>query len=206
MQDFGSLRDPNELRIQFKSFLKPKSMQEATNRATEILDANYEKADLHQVVYDKCKHLTVLQRNSLYRLLLENEELFDGTLGDWMTDPVKFELKKGAKPFHGRPFPVPHIHKATLRKEVDRLVKIGVIAPQRESEWASPSFIMPKKDGTVRFLGNFRELNKRLIRTPYPLPKVKDMLEDCEGFTYATALDLNMGYYTIRLDPLAQTV
>ena len=27
-----------------------------------------------------------------------------------------------------------------------------------------------------------------------------------EGFTYATALDLNMGYYTIRLDPDAQKI
>ena len=101
MRDFGSLRDPNELRAQFESFLEPKSTREATNRATEILDANYKKADLHQFVYDECKHLTVLQRNSLYRLLLENEELFDGTLGDWMTDPVKFELKKALSRFTG---------------------------------------------------------------------------------------------------------
>jgi hypothetical protein len=28
-------------------------------------------------------------------------------------------------------------------------------------------------------------------------------LQELEGFTYATALDLNMGYYTIRLDPMA---
>jgi hypothetical protein len=27
------------------------------------------------------------------------------------------------------------------------------------------------------------------------------MLQELEGFTFATALDLNMGYYTIRLDP-----
>jgi hypothetical protein len=27
-----------------------------------------------------------------------------------------------------------------------------------------------------------------------------------EGFSYATALDLNMGYYTIRLDPDAQKI
>ncbi len=27
------------------------------------------------------------------------------------------------------------------------------------------------------------------------------MLQELEGFTYATALDLNMGYYTISLDP-----
>ena len=27
------------------------------------------------------------------------------------------------------------------------------------------------------------------------------MLHELEGFSHATALDLNMGYYTIRLDP-----
>ena len=27
------------------------------------------------------------------------------------------------------------------------------------------------------------------------------MLQELEGFTFATELDLNMGYYTIRLDP-----
>jgi hypothetical protein len=26
-------------------------------------------------------------------------------------------------------------------------------------------------------------------------------LQELEGFSFATALDLNMGYYTIRLDP-----
>jgi hypothetical protein len=29
------------------------------------------------------------------------------------------------------------------------------------------------------------------------------ILQELEGFTYATAVDLNMGYYTIRLDPTA---
>ena len=27
-----------------------------------------------------------------------------------------------------------------------------------------------------------------------------------EGFTYATVLDLNMGYYTVRLDPDSQKI
>jgi hypothetical protein len=31
-------------------------------------------------------------------------------------------------------------------------------------------------------------------------------LQELEGFTYATTLDLNMGYYTIRLDPAAATM
>ena len=36
-----------------------------------------------------------------------------------------------------------------------------------ESEWASQSFILPKKDKTVRFLSDFREVNKRIVRNPF---------------------------------------
>jgi len=38
------------------------------------------------------------------------------------------------------------------------------------------------------------------VRKPYPIPKISTTLQEMEGFSYATALDLNMGYYTIRLD------
>ena len=31
-------------------------------------------------------------------------------------------------------------------------------------------------------------------------------MQELEGFTFATALDLNMGYYTIRLDPDASRI
>jgi hypothetical protein len=71
---------------------------------------------------------------------------------------------------------------------------------QKTSEWASPSFIIPKKDRTVRFSNNFWELNKRLVRKPISIPKISLVLQESEGFFFATALDLNMGYYTIRLD------
>ncbi len=62
-------------------------------------------------------------------------------------------------------------------------------------------FIIPKKDMTVRTISDFRELNKRIVRRPFPIPKISTTLQELEGFTYATALDLNMGYYTIKLDP-----
>jgi hypothetical protein len=92
-------------------------------------------------------------------LLLKFEELFDGTLGDWKLSPVSFELKEGAKPYHGRPYPIPKIHKATLMKEIDCLILIGVLKWQPSSKWASPSFIILKKDHTVRTISDFRELN-----------------------------------------------
>ncbi len=50
-------------------------------------------------------------------------------------------------------------------------------------------------------ISDFGELNKRIVREPYPIPKISTILQELEGFTYAIALDLNIGYYTIRLDP-----
>jgi hypothetical protein len=55
----------------------------------------------------------------------------------------------------------------------------------------------------VHTTSNFRELNKRIARKLYPIPKISTILQELKGFNYATALDLNMGYYTIRLDPMA---
>jgi Reverse transcriptase (RNA-dependent DNA polymerase) len=88
-----------------------------------------------------------------------------------------------------------------LKIEVDQLVEIGVLKKVNRSEWAAPSFIIPKKDGTVRFINDFRELNKRIKRKPFPIPNIQDMLLNLEGFQYATSLDLNMGYYHIELCP-----
>ena len=136
----------------------------------------------------------------------QHTHLFDGTLGDWDTKPVSFEIKEGIKPYHGRAFPIPKVHKETILKEVRRLVELGVLEWQPASEWASPSFIQPKKNGTVRFLTDFREVNRRLVRKPFPIPKISTVLQEVEGFTYATSLDLNMGYYTIKLDPAASRI
>jgi hypothetical protein len=101
---------------------------------------------------------------------------------------------------------VPKIHKDTIIKEVERLCKLGVLERQPASEWALPSLIIPKKDRTVCFLSNFWEINKRLVRKPFPVPKISMVLQELEGFAFATALDLNMGYYTIRLDPDASEI
>ena len=67
------------------------------------------------------------------------------------------------------------------------------------SQWGAPAFLIPKKDSTVRFIYDFRELNKRILRQPYTIPKMQDLLLRLEGFRYGTTLDLNMGYYHIEL-------
>jgi len=40
-------------------------------------------------------HLNKKQKLNLLALLTKYEDLFDGTLGEWKTPPVEFELKEG---------------------------------------------------------------------------------------------------------------
>jgi hypothetical protein len=83
---------------------EPKSTLEATQKVVKILDAKYEKSDLKAVVSNHCGHLTNSNQEKLLKLLTEFEDLFDGTLGDWDTEPVSLKLKEGARPSHGRPY------------------------------------------------------------------------------------------------------
>ncbi len=78
------------------------STQEAKWQVVHIPDANYEKAGLQSILSTNCIHLSLQDQKLLLELFTEFEELFDGTLGDWDTEPVSLELKEGTKPHHGK--------------------------------------------------------------------------------------------------------
>ena len=179
---------------------KGKAASEATDRIKRILDAKYEPANLEEVAAAN-SDLTQVEQQKLLNLLRKHKVLFDGTIGKWNGPKYNVELKPDATPHHARAYPIPKVHEKTLKMECDRLCAAGVLREINDSEWAAPCFIIPKKDGTVRFISDFRKLNKRIRRTPYPIPKIQDLLLKLEGFKYGTSLDLNMGYYHIELTP-----
>jgi hypothetical protein len=118
--------------------------------------------------------------------------------------PIHFELKPGARLYHARSFPIQKAFELSTKKEIHRLVDIGLLEANSNSEWASPTFIRPKKTGNVRVLTDFRKLNDTLYWKPFQLPKIANPLQKLEGFKYATALDLSMAYYNVPLDQYSQ--
>jgi hypothetical protein len=99
---------------------------------------------------------------------------------------------------------VPKTHELLFKSELDRLCDLNVLKRVNRSQWGAPTFIVPKKDGTVRFISDFRELNKRIKGQPHPIPKIQNLLLKLEGFKHGTALDLNVGYYHIELSNSAK--
>ena len=198
-QTIAPLKSPDST-VSEANVIDSPHVEDATARIKNILDAKYKPANLDKIV-SKCKHLTKEEQKKLRNLLGKYAELFDGSLGQWKDTYYDIELQSGSQPYHARAFPIPRIHEKALRLEVERLIKEGVLRKINRSEWAAPTFIIPKKDGTVRFISDFRELNKRIKRKPFPIPKIQEMLLKLEGFQYGTSLDLIMGYYHIELTP-----
>ena len=151
-------------------------------RIQSIIDAKYNAADLNTLVKD-IKTINKHQKRQLYTLLTKYKELFDGGLGSWKTGPIKVELKDPiCKPYHAKPYPVPLAQEKKLQAEVKRMVDWGILKKVNRSEWAMPSFTITKPDGSLRSLSDSRELNKRIKRMPYPLPKIQEILRRLKGF------------------------
>ena len=79
-----------------------------------------------------------------------------------------------------------------------------MLTPVQQSQHGTPEFIISKKVGTLSFITDYRSINQKLFRKPYPLSIIGKTIQKLEVFQYATALDINMVYYTIRISPTTQ--
>jgi hypothetical protein len=138
------------------------------------------------------RHLSDAQQSDLARVLTCCEKLFSGQLGCYPHRKVHLELKADATPSQSRPYPVPRHHEAVFKEELNRFCEIGVLSRCGASTWLLPSFIIPKKDGKVRWISDFRKLNEHIRRKVYHLPKITDILKRRNGYKYFTKLDISM--------------
>lgn len=169
------------------------------DQEANILDAKYEKADPKQIVMS-LKHLTLAQQEKLQQVMETFELLFNNELGHYHGEKIHLELEIDAIPVHQKAYSVPKAYEDAFKRELMHLVRIGVLRPCGPTEWAAPSFIIPKKDGRVRWLTDFRALNRWLKRKIYPLPLIHDIVARRKRYKYFTKLDLSMMYYAFELD------
>ena len=86
------------------------STLESTERTVKTLDSTYTNSELKQVAYNTTQ-MNFKLKTLLLSLLEGFEDLFDGTLGDWFTEPVDLETNPDSEPFNIRYYPVPRIKK-----------------------------------------------------------------------------------------------
>ena len=75
---------------------------------------------------------------------------------------------------------------------------MGRIRPSK-SLIASPFFFVKKKDGRLRPVQDYRQLNAMTIKNRYPLPLISEVIDKLSGARYFTKFDVRWGYENIRI-------
>ena len=98
-----------------------------------------------------------------------------------------------------RPYAVPQSMMETIRKEVEDMVRLGVIE-RSDSPYGHPIVMVKKADGTNRFCIDFRRLNKVTVFDPEPIPNPQDLFAKLAGSKWYTKIDLTKGYWQLPLE------
>eukprot|EP00957_Ditylum_brightwellii_P035287 2676175-Ditylum_brightwellii.AAC.1 len=99
----------------------------AVTEIAKILDAKYQKVDLHMGIVEACGILNTREKEKLFHVLKKHKALFDSTLGMWKNFQYDIRLQEGVRPYHSKLHTVHKACEATLCTEVDCLCKIGVL-------------------------------------------------------------------------------
>ena len=80
------------------------------------------------------------------------------------------------------------------------MLQKGIIEPSN-SPWSSPTVLVRKKDGSIRFCIDYRKLNHVIVKDSYPLPRIDDSLDALGNAKWFSTLDLTSGYWQVEVRP-----
>lgn len=130
---------------------------------------------------------------------LFRKELADGDLPPHRGEfDCNIELLEGKEPRNFHPYKCNPGNRESLKKEIEGNLKKGHIKVSR-SPAAAPMFPVDKKDGTLRWVVDYRNLNTITWKDRHPIPLTNGIVDKLQGAKYFTKLDMRVGYSNVRI-------
>ncbi|KAL5475858.1 hypothetical protein EMCRGX_G025729, partial [Ephydatia muelleri] len=128
-----------------------------------------------QCEYEVSDHLTEEQKSSLQQLLAAFKDTLQNKPG--RTQVTEHSLHTGGeRPVRLRPYRLPYVYRRTVEKELNEMLKEGVIS-RSTSEWAAPIVLITIKKEELRFCVDYRRLNAISSMDSYPMPRMDEMID-----------------------------
>ena len=144
-------------------------------------------------------HLSSTQQQQLKDLFQEfNDVVSQGEDDLGCTPLLKHTIETDGPPLC---LPYSRQNPAVRREEmaqVQQMLSNGVIRPSNSTS-ASPVVMVKKKDSSLRFCVDFRQLNAATVKDAHPIPRIDDLLNALHGARWFSTLDLKSGYWQVPI-------
>jgi len=88
-----------------------------------------------------------------------------------------------------------------IKKELEKMLVVGIIAPTRHTSWVSNPVIVRQKNGEIHICVDFRNLNIASLKDNYNLPNMDIVLKNVTGSGMLCMLDGFYGYNQVMVHP-----
>lgn len=112
--------------------------------------------------------------------------------------PIKHFIETKGAPVTSKARRLPPDRYNAAREEFLKMVDEGICRPS-SSPWASPLHIVKKKNGTLRFCGDYRRLNAQTLPDRYSVPNIQALNTNLFGKKVFSKIDLNKAYYQVPM-------
>jgi hypothetical protein len=147
------------------------------------------------------------EKIGLAEVLKTHSSLFQEGIGCFPGPPLTVEpLEEPLRPYYRKPYRIPHALTDRVKEKIEMMVKLGIMKENFNSPWGSPTLSVLKPDGEIRIVTDFRQVNQRLSRKPYPMPNISELFQRIDGYNFASTLDLILGFHYIPISEYASNV
>ena len=102
----------------------------------------------------------------------------------------KIDVKPGSQPIKLPNRRMPVHYKDDLKEKIDAFMNKEVITPCH-SPYSAPAMLVPKKNGKLRLVIDYRKLNEQTIKSCWPLPSIEKIFDTLQGSAYFTTIDMS---------------
>ena len=153
-------------------------------------------------------HITHNTKNSIDSLLTEYSDLFTG-LGKLRDMQVKLHIDSNVNPVAQPHRRIPFHVRKQVEEQLKRDEELGVIEKvEGATPWVSPLVVVPKpkSPGQIRICVDMRQANMAIKRERHLTPTINEIINDLNGATVFSRLDLNQGYNQLELEPSSRYI
>ena len=136
---------------------------------------------------------------SVQQILSSNAKMFHG-IGKLKDFEVKFKVDPSVTPVSQRLRGLPYHTRKQVEDELEKLEDLGIIEKVQEpTPWIPPLVAVHKTNGSVRRCLDMRRVNEAVIRERHMIAKLDELLQDINGATVFSKIDLTSGYHQLQL-------